>query len=201
MTEEAWKKREAEFQEKVEEAYWAAEEALFLYWDDPEPAIDALSTWSWLQNSGARLQGMLEFLEQAPPPIFWPAFLDTWIASGNTWDCRAPLLRMLRNNLPSLPYLSEEERAHLAGLPDQIEVWRGCSRERVRGVAWTTDRMVAAGFARGHRGITVPDPVVASAVIPKKHVFFATNDRKELEIVLDPRRLRRLKIEPYVCEE
>jgi hypothetical protein len=65
----------------------------------------------------------------------------------------------------------------------------------VRGFAWTTDRAVAEGFAGGHRGIRVPDPVIISAVIRKEHVFFATNDRSEHEVIVNPRRLRQLMIE------
>ena len=78
-------------------------------------------------------------------------------------------------------------------LPDQVEVFRGCSRPRVRGVSWTTDRDVAAGFAQGHRSILVPDPVIVSAVIPKGAVFIVGTDRQESEVILDPRQLRELR--------
>ena len=43
----------------------------------------------------------------------------------------------------------------------------------------------------------MPKPVIASAVIPKEHIFFVTNERNEKEVVLDYRRLSRLMIEPY----
>ena len=56
------------------------------------------------------------------------------------------------------------------------------------------ERAIAEGFARGHRGIRVPDPLVASALIPTDAIFFVTDDRNEKEIVLNPRRLRRLKL-------
>jgi hypothetical protein len=56
---------------------------------------------------------------------------------------------------------------------------------------------VAEAFATGHRGIRVPEPVVASAIIPKEHIFFATVDREEKEIVLNPRRLRKTLVEPF----
>jgi hypothetical protein len=81
-----------------------------------------------------------------------------------------------------------------ADLPDKLRVFRGCSRERVLGVAWTTDRQVAEGFARGHRGIPVPDPVVASGVIDRRQVFMTFDDRSESEIVLDPDGLRELNV-------
>lgn len=69
-------------------------------------------------------------------------------------------------------------------------VYRGCSRERVRGLSWTLDEKVAQSFARGHRGIPVPDPVVVCGEIGRKHVFGVFNDRDESEIVLDPNRVR-----------
>ena len=73
---------------------------------------------------------------------------------------------------------------------------RGCSRPRVRGVSWTTDRAVAKTFARGHRGIRLPEPVVATAMVPKAAIFATFTERNESEIVLDPRRLRRVRIAP-----
>jgi hypothetical protein len=46
----------------------------------------------------------------------------------------------------------------------------------------------------------VPDPVVASAIISKKHIFFVTDEREEKEIVLNPRRLRKIVVEPFAVQ-
>ncbi len=56
---------------------------------------------------------------------------------------------------------------------------------------------MAEEFAGGHRGIRVPEPVVASALIPKEYIFFVTDERQEKEVVLDPRRLRQVITEPF----
>jgi hypothetical protein len=40
-----------------------------------------------------------------------------------------------------------------------------------------------------------PDPVTAHAEVPKNAVFGVIFDRKETEILLDPPRLRKLRIE------
>src|SRR3954469_20892705 len=103
---------------------------------------------------------------------------------------------MLNAAKPSMNFLSSAQRKLFEPLPRQVQVFRGCSAHRVRSVAWTTNQAVAEGFARGHRGLQVPEPVVATAVIPKEHIFFVTNDRNENEIVLNPRRLRKLVVEP-----
>jgi hypothetical protein len=57
---------------------------------------------------------------------------------------------------------------------------------------------VAEWFARGHRFIPVPDPVIAEAVVELEAVFLATDSRKEAEVLIDPKRLRQLKVHDYV---
>jgi hypothetical protein len=39
--------------------------------------------------------------------------------------------------------------------------------------------------------------VVVSALIPKERIFFVTDERKEKEVVLNPRRLREVTIQPF----
>jgi hypothetical protein len=63
------------------------------------------------------------------------------------------------------------------------------SRQAGEPRAWTTDEAVAEGFAWGHRGIRVPAPTVAKAIVPKSAVYGAYVDRNESEIVLDPERI------------
>jgi hypothetical protein len=100
---------------------------------------------------------------------------------------------------PALPFFDSSQRQFFDALPSQVPVFRGCSASRVRAIAWTTSRAVAEGFARGHRGIPVPEPVVASAIIPKEHIFFVTDKWAQREIVLNPRRLRKILVEPFAA--
>jgi hypothetical protein len=46
---------------------------------------------------------------------------------------------------------------------------------------------VAEGFARGHRGITVPDAVVAEYRITKPDIITVMPDMAESEVIIDPR--------------
>jgi hypothetical protein len=125
--------------------------------------------------------------------------MKTWSSCDSTWDARTWLLQVLQAKPPAGSFFSPAQRAFFNALPAQVTVFRGCTRPRLRGLAWTTDRAVAEGFARGHRGICVPEPVIASAIIPKEHIFFVSDDRNEKEIILDPRRLRSLMTEPYTA--
>lgn len=160
-------------------------------------SLRAIELCSLSASSENRLSQVLSLIEFAPRGIFWPAFMDAWSVCDATWHARTRLLQVLRAMEPAVPFFSPEQRAFFDALPAQINVFRGCSGPRVRAVSWTTDRTVAEGFARGHRTLGVPEPVVASAIIPKQYIFFVTNDRNEKEVVLNPRRLRRPMIEPY----
>ena len=163
-------------------------------------ALGAIAHCSGWANSDERLSWVLSLIEVGPPEIFWPAFMGEWSVCDDTWHARKGLLRVMeRASAPARRFFSETQHEFFDTLPAMVRVFRGCSQPRVRAVAWSTDQTVAEGFARGHRGIRVPEPVIASAVIPKEHIFFVTNDRDEKEVVLNPRRLRRLTIEPYAA--
>ena len=161
-------------------------------------ALAGIQKCSSMENSGERLGRVLSLIHSAPAEVFWPALMEAWSCCDDTWPIKVQLLRSMPNVAkPATPYFSAAQMEFWRKLPPEVPIFRGCPRDRVRGIAWTTDRSVAEGFARGHRGISTPNPVVASAVVAKQHVFFVTNDRKEHEVVLNPRRLRKLRVEPY----
>jgi hypothetical protein len=83
-------------------------------------------------------------------------------------------------------YLHPDDRTAYDELPEQILIYRGCSRSRVKGASWTTDINVAKAFAEGHRGIAVPDPVIASLRVPKSSIIGYYTARKESEVVISP---------------
>lgn len=94
--------------------------------------------------------------------------------------------------------MDSEALDFFTALPDPVVIYRGCQETRIRGLSWTTERAVAERFARGHRSIAVSNPVVVRAEIPKTAVFFAVTDREEAELIIEPRRLRKLTLEKYV---
>jgi hypothetical protein len=150
-------------------------------------------------GSYARTDHMTMLMLMAPARRSLSIFLD-W---GNMCDCPWPWRSVLADKLRSdcsqvslAEVLPAAEQAWLAALPPVIEVFRGCERGRERGLHWTTDYAVAEGFARGKRCVNLV-PTLARARIPKKHIFCVFLDRRESEVVLDPRRLRRLSSAPY----
>src|SRR5262245_38026515 len=103
-------------------------------------------------DSRARLPALLRLIRDRPPEVFWPALIETWSMCDDTWWAKPILLDLMR---------SQDTRPDIEPLQWPVQIYRGCSRLRVRGLPWTMDRKVAEGFARGHRGKSVPDPVVA----------------------------------------
>jgi hypothetical protein len=125
-------------------------------------------------------------------------FLAHWDHCDAPWIWRSYLAEQLRYTLTHVSLadcLSEEVRAWFNSFPPEIEIYRGCQRGRERGLSWTVDMKVAQGFARGKRCYNSV-PTLVSALIPKQHVFGVFPDRNESEIVVDPRRLRRLGFRP-----
>lgn len=149
------------------------------------------------EESGDRLPVLLRLVESAPTHLFWRAFLGLWPVCDNTWAHTPRLLAALRfhtRNGSPRRYLDDKGLTFLDGLPTVVTVYRGCSRVRIQGISWTTDETVARGFARGHRGLRVPVPVVVTAAIAKQHIFAVFADRKESEILLDPAKISNVQL-------
>ena len=65
-----------------------------------------------------------------------------------------------------------------------LTVFRGQNALVASGLSWTTNLEVAEGFARGHRGVSYPEPTILEMEIGGKDIAFALSDRGEDEIVL-----------------
>jgi hypothetical protein len=121
-------------------------------------------------------------------------FLEWGHRCDAPWPWRsiiADILRRACSKIRLADVLPPDGRSFYDQLPDLVSVWRGCERGRERGLHWTMDQATAEKFASGRRCIN-PEPTLARAQIPKRHILAVFLDRDESEIVLDPRRLRNL---------
>jgi len=144
-------------------------------------------------SSEKRAAEMLSLTRGKPPEIFWKIFLEVWSVCDCTWKVREPLLHQLKSasaQICATSYFNDADRTFFESLPTDITVFRGCSTERINGLSWTTDAAVARGFAYGHRGILVPEPVLVTAKVEKKNIFAVITDRAENEVLCDPQILR-----------
>jgi hypothetical protein len=152
--------------------------------------------WGPGVNSEDRADEMLDLSTIVESEVFWKVFHHCWSTCDDTWDLNDQLVELLSFHHAhdhAWLHMEPQQRAFYDALPKVVTVFRGCSEERIQGVSWTTDAAVARGFARGHRGISPPKPVVARARIPKSGIFTVLVDREEAEIVLNPSELIKIK--------
>lgn len=130
-------------------------------------------------------------LEEIAPIVsdrqYWELLAGAWVGTEAPTFHRAAWLRLFGSTRPGRNYLmTAKEHAALAALPDPITVYRGAPLKIARGMSWTVDLERAAWFARrwAHR-----DGSILRAVIPKRKVLAYFQERKEAEVVIDPRRL------------
>ena len=138
-------------------------------------------------NSTTRLGVVLRLLREEDGPVFWAVFNAAWPGGDATWARRHELVALIRRKTPWRAFAEPGDAAFYDGLPAHLTIYRGCTRRRVAGVSWTTDRDVAADFARGHHGIPVSNPVIASVTIPKSMVLAAQTERQKAEVLISPR--------------
>lgn len=107
---------------------------------------------------------------------FWQATVREWSGFDRVDHRRfAQLFRRFGSSRPA---------SLVEHLPEQIRIYRGQDAGDGLGLAWTTDRRVAEGFAAGHRGIQHDDPFVYEITVAREEVAFCCDDRDEAEIVL-----------------
>ena len=159
---------------------------------DGDELVAGLNSYLLMLSSEKRPEEMLSLLNSVSPETFWKVFLTQWPMCDRTWEYTTSWIGQLEkasSKVGAYAYYDDASRAFYDSLPDNVLVYRGCSRERIGGIAWTTDKSIAAGFAHGHRGIHVPDSVIVTATIPKKDIFGVFADRQESEVVCCPRQI------------
>lgn len=98
--------------------------------------------------------------------------------------------------------MNKREHATLARFPDVVSIYRGCGHsEGVRGFSWTLEKERAkffSEFACGGRrkmyGLSESIPTIATAQCNKRDIIAYFNERKEREIVINPRKVKILTV-------
>ena len=119
--------------------------------------------------------------------VFWTMIYRHWARfDGIPHEEYSALFEFLRSKHdPAL--MPKAGRALYESLPDEIAVYRGGDDPYVhRGLSWTLDYTVAKTFAQayGYAIMTHEYPVILSGIVKKSDVAFATNERRESEIVV-----------------
>jgi hypothetical protein len=80
--------------------------------------------------------------------------------------------------------MNDDDRRAFEALPATVPIFRGQDAGAVLGLSWTLKREVAKEFARGHRGIRNPAPIVFRTNVAVSEIALFSADRNEAEVVL-----------------
>ena len=126
--------------------------------------------------------------------MFWRMVMREW--SGFDAIPQREYQRMFAKyrEVHSYDLMETNELARYKKMPPVVCAYLGGDISRSPQLAWTTNRKVAEGFARGHRGYCAPRPQIFDVGIPKASISFVCNDRAEAELVL----FKRLTISKFL---
>ncbi|MGJ0534285.1 hypothetical protein [Methylocystis sp.] len=148
-----------------------------------EGALDALGSYLSLFSSKARPEEFLILEPHMRLNFFWRALAAEWSGFDRIPHLLFEDVLCRRRQCWRADHLGSNDAAAYNNLPQELNIFRGQSSGPI-GLSWTTDFTVAEGFARGHRGIRLANPVVVAATAHKDDVALVQTERGENEIVL-----------------
>lgn len=130
---------------------------------------------------GALLYATDRGLETSPTE-YWSLVASVWIGSENIYQDLDNWRRVWLADIPEREAcMSSDDRSMLAGLPDNVPVWRGTGYgTNVNGFSWTLDRTKAEWFATRRRA---SESFLVEGTVDKSEVFAYFGERNEREIV------------------
>jgi hypothetical protein len=129
------------------------------------------------------LTALNEIEGQASPEEWAQAVRYVWYLSDVFWD-RAEQWRAVLEKLKAGPgCMTPQERAELQGMPDPLEIFRGCRRETIHGFSWSLDPDKASyhAYKAVRKGL-----VVRATVARSKVIAFLDREEDEKEIIVFP---------------
>lgn len=158
-------------------------------------AAEAEGKWQrvlWLHEKPYRMTVFLRVRDQMSDRDYWQALGSLWLETENLHEDQAEWIAVLNASRPSRAQwlMDETERAALAGLDEQLTVYRGFRRPgRHLAPSWTLDRARAEWFARRPLDPHGSKGYLATATVAKTSVIAYFAGRGEQEIVLNPGKL------------
>jgi hypothetical protein len=140
-----------------------------------------------------RLDGLLQALPLIGPLIddktYWKVVRRVWTDSENVHENWATWKKVWRGDIERQRLVSrqmatrDEDRAALAAMPDELQVWHGEEHPKRVGMSWTLDRRTAVWFAGrfGKQGGKLYEGVVR-----RSDVIAYITSRGEEEILVEP---------------
>jgi hypothetical protein len=156
-------------------------------------------TYIYLHERAYRAQALATIADKVTDDEeYWLLLRDVWIDSENIWQWGTKNLRaLLEADRPGRAegLMDEMERANIAQMTQEVTIYRGYvgGRGTQKGWSWTLNPRKAEWFAQRISG-SGDTMAVATATINKDDIIALFHGRQEAEVIIDPRRLRRIKV-------
>lgn len=127
---------------------------------------------------------------------FSKILLDVWILTEfPSSDVNVALKEILNwfKHADKSHMIDEEDVKTYNNFPEQIAIYRGIKDSSIdKGISYTTDIEIAKWFAQRHNA---DQGYLIEGIVNKKDILLYTNKRSEKEIVVDPQKIKNIKIE------
>jgi hypothetical protein len=119
---------------------------------------------------------------------YWTVLGECYVMSSFSHSTQELIKTFFNSERPDkLHIMTDEERLEFDSLPNEIEIYRGCSEYEIKSgkfrFSWTTKKSVAQFFAKRSKTMHGIKNSVVSRLIKKEEVFAYFNRRNEFEII------------------
>ena len=141
------------------------------------------STYIWMHERPYRLQAFLNIQSMMDEKDYSKLLKDIWTDSENIWQEMNAWLKAFKYKCFNINhFMSAKDIKFFDSLPDQINIYRGCSSKNKNGLSWTLDHKKAVWFASRFGG-----DIILEKTVNKKDVLAYLSCRNEAEIILKKR--------------
>lgn len=91
-------------------------------------------------------------------------------------------LKRLVPSKTSKEMMTNEERAQLNSLPNDVKIYRGCGEKNIDGICWSIDREVAVNFTTLNR-YRVDQRLLVTATVNRSKIIAFKTGRSEQEVI------------------
>lgn len=134
-----------------------------------------------------------------PHSIYWKIVAYCYTSSSLAHTDKSTILKYLNDTRPEKENLmNEEEREFFNNLPDEVTIYRGCTKKEIKSgkfrMSWTLDRKIAEFFAYDYINFTFENSSkkdksmydVVEKTVNKKDLLCYFGDRNESEVLYIP---------------
>jgi hypothetical protein len=151
----------------------------------------------WLHERPYRVEALKQITSLISNREYWELLGMVFTDTENFWQHSRDWAELLSSARPHrYQFMTEEEQAEFAELPETLEIYRGFNGYGKKlSWSWTLDKNIAWFFAHRLSRLNGKPPTVATGTVSKQNVIGFLGRRSETEIVVNPKHVLVTKTE------